>query len=609
MRMPRSPGLAVICLALSIASLAAPPGAAAAPTLTNNRATKFLVPHVLDLKESPTNTRTGWTTAFGIHNSSSQAQRYRFRFFSDTGASVVTFLSNPIPARNNVFETPETLAAYSNQAPSELMTDVRFTVESGSITSLLNRTFSGYVLVEHQFGTVAFNLSAWMARGGSDFLLTDGNGISSFGFDRAGWMLPAIPVELYQGKQTRRLIFPGITLEPASSGLFCPQPGMPGVPLGLTGSVSLVNLGPATANVTLSFLPSQSIFPVVSSQTISIAPGRRVGAVLSQHFADDLGAGVLLADVAISGGVRPTVLGYAAQSDAFFQYMGYSVTGQAEFEGGSGTTPSLITGLAKDFWMPYAVRVGVNDPPNGYDTQICLFPPSTAFDINVHVDLFHENGTAGPSAFFQLAGGEADCRRMDELGIGDGFVGQAHIATSGNVYAAARVVRGGYNGSLFGWQGFVADVPVVPTSTLATVGGLTLTAVNETAAEEQAPECPNPAMLVVDPHVNGFELGLRVVNLGSAPVTLRLEWQTRWQGLANPGCPGTQFTLLANASRGLVLGADIPTACNPTDGMAYLRVISAGGGKILAMGAESDKFFRWFSYSVSGQNQSSSGLP
>lgn len=58
-------------------------------TISNNLSTKFLVPYVIALRDSPeADIKTGWESAFGLYNPSSQAQNYVFKYFDDSGTLI-----------------------------------------------------------------------------------------------------------------------------------------------------------------------------------------------------------------------------------------------------------------------------------------------------------------------------------------------------------------------------------------------------------------------------------------------------------------------------------------------------------------------------------------
>src|SRR5690606_34949820 len=198
------------------------------PTITNNSASRFLIPYVVAQREGEA-LRSGWDSAIGLYNPSDQAQRYRFQYFNDEGQPVAEFLSQPVPARSNLFDTPETMAEGRT-----------YRAITGDPRVLLERQFSGYLIVEGEDPSYPFHLGSWMARGGSDFSGDDHEQHKSFGFNRAGWQVPAIPIAVYDGRTTSRIIFPGLNLRPQGSTDDCPRPSVAGVPNGWDIGVSLV---------------------------------------------------------------------------------------------------------------------------------------------------------------------------------------------------------------------------------------------------------------------------------------------------------------------------------------------------------------------------------
>lgn len=487
---------------------------------------------------------------------------------------------------------------------------------TGNNSALTNRTFLGYATVEHQGLTQAFYLSSWIARGGAD---TQAAPPVSFGFNRAGWQVPAIPISIYTGKTTSKIIFPGLNLIPRTVDNDCPQPSVTGTPNGWNIGVSLVNLGTSSVTVKLSFVPDGSATPVISNQSHTIAAGHRIGIVAANDLPNNLGKGVLIATV--TSGSAP-VLGFASQSDDRFQFFGYGVTGQVVFNEGAGSTPSIITNLSSEFIVSYAARAGNTPPRNGYDTGISVFNPQSS-QITVTFTFLRDNGSVASTPSFAVAANGALYKRMNDFPIADGFLGWVRVSAASPFYCSAHAVRGGFDSQLFGWQSFGFDIPAVPSSTVASASGLIFTALDNNPGEaaEDAPKCPPipPNPEDTSPHDNGFDQGVRVTNIDTAALKFRLAYQPRFAGTSSKTSKRVStaalHTLSPNQSTGIVVSSE--TFTNPdnldpnnlTDGMLIVEVLdpsteAPAARKVLGVVVQSDNFFLWFSYSVGSQQTS-----
>lgn len=602
-----------------------------AQTIANNSSTQFLVPYVLAKKTAPDNDnspgalRTGWDSAFGLYNSNTTSQHYRFKYFdSQTGMIVAQYkTAQAVEAKKNLFTIPEVMGCDGGKSgQGNCIPETTFSFESGDPNILGERRFDGYVIVEDASATPQpFYLSSWMARGGGDLLTVDDVGIKhSFGYNRVAWQIPAIPIPTFAGKTTNKIIFPGLNLRPRGTVNDCPDAPngvVTGVPNGWNIGLSVVNrASTGSVIIRLSFVQDGSSTPVVSTQTETIGAGQRKGIVVANHLPNNLGKGVLI--VTVESGSAP-LLGFAAQSDDLFQFLGYGVTGQVIFnEASSGQ--SNIENLSSKFVFPYAVRAGNSPVPReGNDTGVSVYNPGTS-ELTATFHFFAEDGTLAHQFSFPVPAGGALYKRMVDFPVPDGFLGWVQVAsfdfpTARKFYCVGHAVRGGFDSELFGWQSFSFDVPAIPSSTINSTPGLIYTALDHNPEEGGATvSCPPIVTEDISPHDNGFDVGVRVTNVDNSAVTFRLAWQPRWTSPTSQTSKRvsmTSHTLNPNQSIGIVVSNETfsnPDNLDPVnlkDGTLIVETVPSGTlRKIVGVVVQSDKFFRYFSYSVTGQQVS-----
>ncbi len=604
----------------------------------------YLIPLVVSLKAgapddlSESTIRSGWSSSFGIYNTSSRPEAYRFTFHRQNGEPQASYVTRPLPAGQNIFTTPEIMACImrSPDLPNAPCVPERtFSLEAGDPEPLVDRTFIGYLTIEEITGRDGFIASSWIARGGADLVnpICDSSGcrFTSFGYNRAAFRVPALRQDIPDQRSTRSLWFLGTYVAaPGSAGsmpefnrvrshLRCSAPGgtplpcvpdfedendlgVSGIPLGWDGLVTLVNTGLATVTGRFQFTRFGDAEPSSRSRTLTIAPGEQVTDHISSLFPGLAGRGVL--EFAVEVG-QSRVAGVLFQGDARFQFFSYGVEG-IESQGSSNGTEPVTPMARREYVVPLAACFGGR---SGMDSALSLYNPSDA-TATVHLSLIDAAGRLLSERIVQLAPRGAALHELSLHLQGKEFVGSVKLTSDSPILLASTVARGGFDQEAFGWQSFAFTVTPVAAESVPSGTGLVFPAVNESLTYLNAPPPTAPGAEDTS-HVNGFDMAVQVVNLDSVPVSIQFRFLRRYvaEGSADDLIESRHsYRLEPGESRLVTLGAEFKDL-DPEDlrdGMVMATVSDPATGrpfqaKIAGSAVESDRGFKWFGYGVDGQ--------
>ncbi len=604
----------------------------------------YLIPLVVSLKAgarddlSESAIRSGWSSSFGIYNTNSRAETYRFTFYRPNGEPQVSYVTRPLPAGQNIFTTPEIMACIMrspDRPTAPCIPERTFSLEAGDPEPLVDRTFIGYLTVEEISGQDGFIASSWIARGGADLVnpICDSSGcrFTSFGYNRAAFRVPAVRQDVADRAPTRALWFLGTYVAapgsagsipefkrvPSRLGCSTPEgtplpcvpdfedqsdPGVSGIPLGWDGLVALVNTGTATIKGRFQFTRFGDTESWARSGILTIAPGEQVSDYVSSLFPGLAGRGVL--EFTVESG-QSRVAGVLFQSDARFQFFSYGVEG-IESHWSSNETEPTTPQARREYIVPLAACFGGR---RGMESALSLYNPSDT-TAKVHLSLIDSAGHRLSERVFQLAPHGATLHELSPNLQGEEFIGSVKMTSDSPILLASALARGGFDQEAFGWQSFAFTVTPVAADSVPAGVGLVFPAVNESLSYLNAPPPTIPGSEDTF-HVNGFDMAVQVVNLDTVPVTIRFRFLRRYiaEGSADDLVVSRKrYRLEPGASRLVTLGVEFKEL-DPEDlrdGMLMATVSDPATGrplhaKVAGSAVESDRGFKWFAYGVDGQ--------
>jgi hypothetical protein len=483
-------------------------------------------------------------------------------------------------------------------------------------------------VIEDIDGQGPFFASAWLARGGVDLINPECHEghceFISFGYNRAALDIPVSAIDLTQ-PAVQSILFPGLSQSERTSsgdeetqtdlppcemhslqGSLCipdvdreTNPGVAGRPNGAAAAAVVVNIGRAEVWARLRFIRGDSESITTEGKPFVLPAGHQSILAAPDHLGSDLGEGTLELEV-LEGDSQ--LVGIGVQSDRYSQFLGYSVPGMVIAK--SPLTPQSA-GSASDFVVPYVVCAGGSQ---GFDSQLNLFNQGTTATLAT-VSYLDSLGTEVAYDSVALGPREAFSSTLSQLAVPEGFQGWMRIQAPEPVTVSAQVARGGFDTTRFGWQSFSFRVPEVALENLGRSSKILFLATNESRGNAETPPPVSPYEKEDIQHVNGFDIGVFVVNLDDKPISFRLAFKRRYvsREIDQLEVSLQVHTLLPGESMGLVAGRDLIHIKPGTldDGMLIVEILDsrthqASSAYVAAAAVQSDRGFKYFSYAVPG---------